>query len=252
MTIYHGFAELYRRGWYANFSLNIALVIPALLEHLHCQPGSTLDLACGMGDFAIEMAKQGLKTTGVDLSTRMLAIAKQKARREKVNIEWLHQDMRDLNVSKKVDLCTCWFDSLNYILDWRDLKQVFRNVYQALNSNGYFLFDMNTRHGLIERWNRFPCYVPQDSPSHVEVHQPSFDHEQNIASMKITGFIKEDGRWKRIQEIHKEKAYSLQEIRDAFMEAGFNEIHSFGSLEDRTPIDSHTGRAFFILQNKQV
>jgi 2-polyprenyl-3-methyl-5-hydroxy-6-metoxy-1,4-benzoquinol methylase len=250
MSVYKEFAKVYKIGWYANFSRQIADIFPCLLADLGIRPKSMVDMACGMGDFAIKMAKTGIETYGVDLSPRMLALAKEKAKEEKVSVTWLQQDMVKLNLNKKADLFTCWFDSLNYILDYQDLKQVFLNVAQTLNPQGYFIFDMNTFYGLVEHWNRFPCYVPQNSSKCLEVHEPSFDYEQNIASLKITGFIREGDAWKRFQEIHQEKAYTQVDIRKAFGEAGFIELHSFSSIIERTPMKVDSGRIYFILQKQ--
>jgi ubiquinone/menaquinone biosynthesis C-methylase UbiE len=250
VPIYKDFAHLYNMGWYSNFSFAIAEIFPELLDYLGYQPKSILDLACGTGTFAIEIAKLGIETTGVDISSRMLSIAKKKAKEEKVSIRWLHQDMMNLKLNQKVDMCTCWFDSLNYMLERDDLSVVFQKVQNALQPGGYFIFDMNTIYGLIENWNRFPSYVPQDNAKCFEVHQPSYDYETNIASMKITGFIKEGDAWKRIQEIHREKAYTLQEIRETFREAGFKEIKSFDNLQEKIPIEKESKRVFFILRNQ--
>ena len=250
MPQYKDFAKLYHLGWYDNYSRVIADFFPCLLSYLSFFPKTIMDIACGTGTFAIEMAKQGLQVTGVDISTQMLSIAKQKAKEEKVKIEWLHQDMVKLTSHKKFDMATSWFDSMNYVLDGKDLQTVFLNVSKVLANDGYFLFDMNTRYGLIKSWNRYPSYVQQDKANCFEVHQPSYDYETNIASMKITGFIKEGDSWKRIQEIHKEKGYSLQEIREAFGRAGFCELHSFSNLQEYAPIEEQTGRVFFILQLK--
>jgi ubiquinone/menaquinone biosynthesis C-methylase UbiE len=251
MKIYKDFVEVYRQGWYANHSLDIATIFPCLLADLGIQPTSLVDIACGMGDFAIEMAKSGIDTTGVDFSTQMLAIAKEKSILEKVSVTWLHQDMSKLKLKKKVDLATSWFDSLNYLIKWEDLLATFYSVNQALKDGGYFIFDMNTRFGLIENWNRFPCYVPQDTSKCFEVHQPSFDYEKNIASLKITAFLKEEEGWKRIQETHQERGYTLEEIRRIFQELGFLELHCFGSLVDRTPLKEDSGRVYFVLQKNQ-
>ena len=252
MAQYKHFAKLYQLGWYDNYSRVIADFFPQLLSYLGVIPKTILDIACGTGTFAIEMAKQGMQVTGVDISTQMLSIAKQKAREEKEKVEWLHQDMINLTLSKKFDMCTSWFDSLNYVLLWEDLLTVFQNVSQALTDKGYFIFDMNTRYGLIKSWNRYPSYVSQDNAKCFEVHQPSYDFETNIASMKITGFIKEGDSWNKIQEIHKEKGYSLQEIRAAFAGAGFCELHSFSNLQEYAPVEEQTGRVFFILKKGNI
>lgn len=252
MKIYKDFVEVYRQGWYPNHSLDIATIFPCLLADLGIQPTSLVDIACGMGDFAIEMAKSGIECTGVDLSTQMLGMAKEKSRLENVAVTWLHQDMSKLKLKKTVDLATCWFDSLNYLLSYQELLYTFYNVNQALKDKGYFIFDMNTRFGLIENWNRYPSYVPQDTSKCFEVHQPSFDYENNIASLKITAFVKEAEGWKRIQETHQERGYTLEEIRRVIQESGFLELHCFGNLIDRTPLQEDSGRVYFILQKNQT
>lgn len=250
MPIYHQFASIYQGGWYPNFSLELAKYFPSFLDFLQFKPSSILDLACGEGTFAVEMAKLGFTVTGVDQSKKMLQLAKEKAAKCKVSVNWIRQDIIQLNLPNSFDLCTCWFDSLNYILHWSELATVFKGVQKILRPDGYFIFDMNTRFGLIENWNKFPCYIPQDKQNCFEVHQPSFDYEQNIASLKITAFLKQEKSWKRIQEVHKEKAYSMDEIKNAYHEAGLIEKYCFESIREKSSISEESGRVFFVLQNK--
>lgn len=251
MAIYKEFAYLYNKGWYGKFSLSIAKIFPSLLNDLGITPTSLLDIACGIGDFAIEMAKKGIETIGVDFSRQMIDLAIEKAAQKNVSVQWLVQDITKLNLGKKVEVVTCWFDSLNYILEWSDLRKVFQHVYHSLTPGGYFLFDMNTRFGLINHWNKYPCYVPQNNHHVVEIHEPSFDYEENIASIKVTGFIKEGHLWRRVTEIHREKAYPLHAIRKAFEEAGFIEILCLDNIALRTPFHQESGRVYFILKSKE-
>jgi demethylmenaquinone methyltransferase/2-methoxy-6-polyprenyl-1,4-benzoquinol methylase len=56
-----------------------------------------LDLACGTGDFAIEVQKKfSCHVTGADISTEMLAIAREKTKEKMANFEFLHADAENL------------------------------------------------------------------------------------------------------------------------------------------------------------
>lgn len=47
-----------------------------------------LDLACGAGQLAVMLAKDGYQVTGVDLSSEMLALADERAREDDTKINW--------------------------------------------------------------------------------------------------------------------------------------------------------------------
>lgn len=53
---------------------------------------SILDMGCGTGRHAIELAKRGFHVTGIDISSGMLAEAKKKAREAGVEVQWLQAD----------------------------------------------------------------------------------------------------------------------------------------------------------------
>lgn len=54
------------------------------------------------------------------------------ARKKDAESEFIEKDIRDLSFSEEFDVVTCWYDSLNYILE-EELKQVFdKSVYKLL------------------------------------------------------------------------------------------------------------------------
>src|SRR3970040_1109243 len=56
---------------------------------------SVVDLGCGRGRHAIPLSRRGYRVTGVDLSDKMLGLARERALREGASIEWVREDMRD-------------------------------------------------------------------------------------------------------------------------------------------------------------
>lgn len=248
MSIYERFAYFYAKGAYPQYSERMAELFPSVLERFGVKPRILLDSACGEGSFAVAMAKKGVQVTGIDLSLHMLKFARERAKKEKVGAEFLLQDMRSLPFEERFDVVTCWYDSLNYLLEFKDLEKTFVGVYRTLKRGGLFIFDMNTIYGLAVNWQRHPCYVQQDTPRLLEVHRPSYDFEKNIATLRITGFVKERNGWTRIDEEHKERGYSIETIKQTLKKSGLQELACWGSMQEMSELKPDSGRVWFITQ----
>ncbi|KAF2959095.1 class I SAM-dependent methyltransferase [Thermotoga sp. 38H-to] len=241
-NIYKRFARVFHEGPYTSFSRRIAKNFTKFLENFHIRGKKVLDVACGEGTFAVEIAKQGFKVVGVDLSSEMLKFARERAKEESVPVIFLKRDMRELDFHEEFDIVTCWFDSLNYLLDYKDLKKTFERVHEALKTGGTFLFDMNTVYGLLMANHQGPVYIQQDGKDIFEVQTIEFDLEESIATFYVTVFErKEEGLWERFDEIHRERGYRVKEIASALSETGF--VFSFyEDLLSKSPLTSYSRR----------
>jgi SAM-dependent methyltransferase len=248
MGIYAEFARVYAQGPYRRYSADMAGLLPAALDRFAAQPQTVLDLACGEGTFALAMARQGFQVTGVDQSAQMLELAREQAAREGLNVEFALQDMRTLPFADRFDLVTCWYDSLNYLLQVADLERTFAGVHQAVRADGLFVFDMNTLYGLAVHWQRQACYVQQDTPALLEIHRTGYDYERDIATVHITAFVREGDTWRRLDEEHSERGYPLEEIRRCFRAAGWQELACWGSLREMSALQPDSGRVWFVLR----
>lgn len=103
---------------------------------------SILDLACGSGTLAILLALQGYQVEGLDLSSDILEIAREKAKINHVNIPFYKADMANFELSKKYDIITCFFDSINFLDSKEKIDHLFSCVLKHLKPNGYFIFDL--------------------------------------------------------------------------------------------------------------
>lgn len=246
MAIYRDFARFYAAGPYPDFSRRMAELLPGVLERFGAKPRTLLDLACGEGTFAVLMAQQGFKVVEVDASSEMLRFAREKAEEAGVEVQFIEQDMRSLALTEKFDLVTCWYDSLNYLLEYEELAKTFANVARVLNPGGLFIFDMNTIYGLAVGWQRQPAYVQQDTDELFEVHRSSYDYERNIATLRITGFFREGGLWRRVDEEHRERGYTLREIREALTRAELEELACWGNLREMSEPKPDSPRVWFV------
>jgi SAM-dependent methyltransferase len=247
MTLYQRFAEFYVAGPYLEYSRHTVEVLPPVLERYQIpDQGSLLDLACGAGIFPTAMAQKGWRVTGVDLSPDMLGFAEKNSQEGHVDVRYICTDMRRVTFANEFDLATCWFDSINYLLKLEDLLSTFQAVFAALKPGGWFLFDMNTARGLLYGWQKTDAYVQQDTLERFEVHQSSCDYDQGIASVHITGFKRQGDVWERFDEIHQEKAYSLDQVQNCLISAGFLIADTYGNLEALTPPTIKSMRVWFV------
>ena len=251
MALYERFAGFYAAGPYPRYSKRMSDLLPAVLARLDARPRSLLDIACGEGTFAIAQAAAGLEVTGIDLSPRMLEIARRRAASEQVRATFTQGDMRALAPARTYDLVTCWYDSLNYLLEPADLIAAFRGAEAALAPGARFIFDMNTIYGLAVLWRSQPFHLIQDGPEVFEVHANRYDFDTRIATKRIVGFFKQAGSWERMEEVHAERGYTLEEIRACLADAGLRAAHCWGSFQDMTEPGPETGRVWFVADKEE-
>ena len=236
MTLYgRDFAEVYSRYGYNEFSARVAELLPRVLRRLGLTPHSILDVPCGEGTFVVAMAKRGYLTTGVDRSSAMLGLARRKAREARIRARLVERDMRSLRFDQEFDLITSWYDSLNYLLRLDDLKKTFGGVFRSLRPSGVFLFDMNTEGTLSKGWQSHPSFVEVDTRDAFVLHRSTWDARRKVATLKVTCFVLRGRRWVRVDELHRERAFSLPQIRASLRSVGFAELACWGSIRKMTP-----------------
>lgn len=104
---------------------------------------SLLDLACGTGTMSLLFKEKGYQVIGIDLSSEMLSAADNKA---KGTIPFIKAEMQNFSLTEPVDACVCCLDSINHLSSLKEAEKTFECVYNALNENGIFVFDVNTVH----------------------------------------------------------------------------------------------------------
>ncbi|MDA8216044.1 MAG: class I SAM-dependent methyltransferase [Dehalococcoidales bacterium] len=226
--IYDRYAEVYDTSGQIHFSLRMISYLADLLERHGWQGETTLDLACGTGTLALSFAQRGLRAYGVDASAAMLKAAEAKAHELELHAEFSQQDMRDFRLPEAVDLVTCCYDSLNYLLSIPDLTATFRRVREALRPGGLFAFDVNTPW----QYEHLGCGTHFAEGEGVAiVIEWTYDEDARFATIAITGFVRKGELYERFAEMHEQRAYAEEEIASALAAAGLEEVaryHCFG------------------------
>ena len=238
---YGAYATVYDAQGQSRWSERMVAFLADLLPRYDATPRRVLDLACGTGTAALRLAAQGATVIGIDGSATMLDVARQKATDEGASVQFIHQDMRAFTIPEPVDLVTCFYDSLNYLTDLADLVQTFTCIRGALAPDGLAVFDMNTRAGLAADWNG-NCWVQEIGDTYF-IQQAEWDAETAIATMTLTCFARLGHDYRRFEEIHTERGYTLDEITAALEAAGLTPLDAFACLPRIGPTFEPPGEA---------
>lgn len=240
---YSRYATLYDDLGQSDFGLGMIPLVDLLVERHRLQGDRVLDLACGTGTVATELARRGYRVVGVDRSMEMLEIARAKAVEARVRVEFQQQDMASLRFEQRFDLVLCVYDSLNYLLDPRQLRAAFRGVSGVLEDRGLFIFDMNTLYCLAHHWGN--QVVEERSASALLVHRYSFCPETRIGTLELFCLSRRSGRIERFREVHRERGYTLGEVREALHASGMLPLEEM-AFPDLSDPDDESARVIWV------
>lgn len=104
-TFFAGHAPVYGEN---PFTKDTVREVDFLLHILGLETGaSVLDVGCGTGRHAIQLAKHGFSVTGLDLSPEMLAQAASAARASSVQVHWVREDATSFSMAERFDAAIC-------------------------------------------------------------------------------------------------------------------------------------------------
>jgi SAM-dependent methyltransferase len=139
------------------FTRSTAAEVEFLLEELHLPAGgSVLDVGCGTGRHAIALAGRGHAVTGLDLSSEMLARARQSARAAGVEVDWVQGDATRFAFPAPFDAAICLCEGAFGLLGPADdpIEQplsILRNVARSLRPGAKALFTVLSAAPMLRR-----------------------------------------------------------------------------------------------------
>ena len=143
-------------------------------------------------------------------------------------------------------VCVC--DSLNYLLEEEDLAEVFSLVHNYLDQNGVFIFDMNTIHKYRDLIGDATICENREEGSFI--WENYFDQEEGINEYDLTLFIREeDGRFRKYEETHFQRAYEQEEVEKAIREAGMELVAVYDAFT-KNPPRPDSERLYFVVREQ--
>lgn len=217
--------------------------IQEIFKSYNKDPKKILEMACGTGNLSFYLAKARYDLTCFDLSEDMLSHAYDKLRKYK-NVDIMKQDMTKFKLNKSFDAVISICDSINYITKEEELESVFKNVYEHLEKDGIFIFDINSYFKLkhVIGNNTFV----EDSEDVFYVWENFYDEMADICEFYLTFFFKKhEMNYERFDEEHIEKAYKTTQIVELLKRAGFSKIDFYEGFSFEEPKEN-TERINFV------
>ena len=212
--------------WYDAFTRDVPYgTFADFYERALCREGKAamtlLDLCCGTGSLTLPLARRGHELIGVDSSPEMLAVAAERAGRERLPVPplLLCQDAAELDLYGTVEGAFCALDGMNY-LPPELLPELLRRLHLFLEPGGFFAFDIHSP----EHLRALDGTVSVDEgPDVLCLWRGEFDEEENALVYGMDIFSREGKRWRRDTEEHVEYAHDPEALLRLLERSGFAE-----------------------------
>ena len=135
-------------------------------------------------------------------------------------VEVSQQRAQEFHLPKQADVTVSLFDSLNHLPSMSDLGNTFRSAAAATRPGGLLLFDLNTRLGL-DRWNGIQV---DESEEWLVVVRGVYSPEMPRAYTAISGFVDDNGNWRRFSEVIYNTPFALSEVENALESEGWEGV----------------------------
>lgn len=210
MSNYEGLSKIYDfmmsgvdyEAW-ADYVLSAA-------KRFGCEPKTVLDLACGTGSTTLPLAARGLKATGLDLAPAMLKIAREKAKEQGLEADFVEQNMLDLDFSEPFDMVVSFQDGINYLTGEGDFEKLAAAVDGVLKEGGVFLFDLNR----VDHYSDSDTTVIDLDDMYL-VYENNYNPSTRIWHIKLTGFLQEGELYRKFEEVHEEINHDFETVKAA-------------------------------------
>ena len=250
MDAYTGFAEVYD-----TFMDNVpyaewAHYLKKMLEEYGISDGLVLDLGCGTGSMTEELASCGYDMIGVDNAEEMLEIAMKKREKSGHDILYLLQDMQEFELYGTVRAVVSVCDSINYVTEPDELLNVFRSVNNYLDPDGIFIFDFNTEYKYKNILGNQT--IAEDREECSFIWDNYYYEDEKINEYELTLFIQEnneDNLYRKYQETHYQRAYTLEEIEELIIESGLIFVAAYDAYT-KDDVKDESGRICVIARER--
>lgn len=219
--------------------------LQGLFREYGINSGTVAELACGTGEMARRFSKAGYEVIGLDFSEEMLMAAREKCTKE---VLLLHQDMRRFELHRQVAAMFCICDGMNYICSKEDLRDVFHQVSLYLEDGGIFIFDLKTDYFYRQVLGSRTLADNRENASYI--WDNVYDEKEKINEYLLTVYeaVEAEGDlFVRTDELHRQRAYELEEVRECLEKEGLSCIKIYDAFTRDTPAQE-SERVYFVVR----
>jgi SAM-dependent methyltransferase len=189
--------------------------------------GEVLDVGCGYGRHALELAQDGLHVTGLDLSLPLLIRAADHAQKRGLSVNFVHADMREMTFNGQFDAAYCVLSTFGYFDEETNLR-VANAICKSLKPGGKFLLDILNRDYIV---GDLPSRVWWEGDGCVVLEEVDFNyHTSRVLIRRSVVF----GNGRQTEQELSMRAYSLHEVGKLLRQAGLRVLDVSGGLATKS------------------
>jgi SAM-dependent methyltransferase len=194
-----------------------------LWTSLGLAPGlRVLDVPCGDGRLALELAARGCRVTGVDISREFLDGARESARGRGLDVDWRQSDMRDLPWTREFDAAYCAGSSFGFLGDEGDAAFL-SAVARTLVPGGRFFGDFKAAESVLPAFRE-----SYEMPVGDIVFAAKNSYDPAAGTMENRYTVTRGHEVEKKRAVH--RIYTTREILKMLTDAGFGDFQTCGSV----------------------
>ena len=129
--------DMYKKGEWPWETFKPEKHLADLFKKNKIPKGKALDMGCGLGTHAIFLAKQEMNVKAFDLSEKAIEIARERAEKEKVKVDFFVQDVNNVNF-KENEFDFVFDRGLFHHLNSKEKKHYLEKLVFFLKKNGKY------------------------------------------------------------------------------------------------------------------
>jgi SAM-dependent methyltransferase len=210
-----------------------ARYVQALLRRQGVSDGDILELGCGTGKHAEQLARLGYSVHGIDLSSSMVDIARRRAASDPLRFDV--GDARSVRLNRTFDAAVSLFHVASYQTTNQDLSALLTTAATHLKAGGIFVFDFWYGPGVLTD-------PPTERVKHLEdgviqvtrTAKPVLHPNENVVDVNYQVLVKQNsnGIVAEIEETHRMRYLFLPELRFMLQAAGMEMLRAERWMSD--------------------
>jgi SAM-dependent methyltransferase len=186
--------------------------------------GIAMDLGAGCGFQSIPLAEAGFKVIAIDISQSLLTELKKSA--AELPIETVEDNLLNFSEHRpaNTELIVCMGDTLTHLETLEKVQKLFRNIYQALESNGRLVLTFRDLTFELKDLDRF---IPVRSESNL-IFTCFLEYEKEHVKVHDVIYEKTNSQWQLKKGFYRKLRIPPDWAKECLLKIGF-EVDTFDS-----------------------